>query len=299
MMQRTSHPIAYFCTRTIIAVLALLLVGGETFAMRAMPDDNLDYPVLITLDDRAYGSGFYFRKENKLYFVTARHVLFQEDKKTETLNMLWSKALLTSYFTDPTTHASTQQMVALDLRALDAAKQLRAHPDRDIAIILLAASSQAGPGPLQQWSPGVTAPPGEIKLRSISATNVKLFSDVLVGNEAFVFGYPRSIGLKEMPQVDYNRPLLRKGIVAGKSDLLQTLVLDCPIYYGNSGGPILEAEQVSIDRWEFKLIGVAIEFVPFVEHWKSVEHGYTNVQFENSGYSIATPVDAILELLAS
>lgn len=50
---------------------------------------------------------------------------------------------------------------------------------------------------------------------SASIRTVKRFSEVLVSNEVIVFGYPRSIGVTNVRQLDYSRPLLRKGIVAG------------------------------------------------------------------------------------
>ena len=42
---------------------------------RAMPDDNLAYPVLITLKTGG-GSGFYLNAKTAIYLVTAKHVLF-------------------------------------------------------------------------------------------------------------------------------------------------------------------------------------------------------------------------------
>ena len=44
--------------------------------MRAIPDDNLCYPVVIDLADGQYGSGFFANSGVALYLVTAKHVLF-------------------------------------------------------------------------------------------------------------------------------------------------------------------------------------------------------------------------------
>lgn len=44
-------------------------------AIRALPDDNLAYPVLITLKNST-GSGFYVNTNTGMYLVTAKHVLF-------------------------------------------------------------------------------------------------------------------------------------------------------------------------------------------------------------------------------
>jgi hypothetical protein len=100
---------------------------------------------------------------------------------------------------------------------------------------------------------------------------IKRFDDVLVSNRVLIFGYPSSIGLrhggppgqratmdtiKDLAQLDYARPLLRSGIVAGKNQARRTLVIDCPSYWGNSGGPVLEIEQADALTWNFRVMGV-------------------------------------------
>ena len=48
---------------------------------RALPDDNLAYPVLVTFKN-SQGSGFYLTTPSALYLVTATHVLYDPaDKK--------------------------------------------------------------------------------------------------------------------------------------------------------------------------------------------------------------------------
>ncbi len=107
-----------------------------------------------------------------------------------------------------------------------------------------------------------------------------------------VFGYPSSIGLKNAPQIDYNRPLLRKGILAGTNPATRTLILDCPVYFGNSGGPVLEVDRQGLTA-TFRIIGVVIQFIPFNETAGS----QTAMILSNSGYSVAVPMDFVLELL--
>jgi len=46
---------------------------------------------------------------------------------------------------------------------------------------------------------------------------VQKFNDVLIANDAYIIGYPTSIGKKNYPQIDYKRPLVRKGVIAGKN----------------------------------------------------------------------------------
>src|SRR5207253_2041464 len=58
---------------------------------------------------------------------------------------------------------------------------------------------------------------------SVGLEGIKRFDEVLVANNVLIFGYPTSIGLKQLPQIDYARPLLRVGIVAGKNEANRTL----------------------------------------------------------------------------
>ena len=130
------------------------------------------------------------------------------------------------------------------------------------------------------------------------AHHAKRFADVLEANEVLVFGYPVSLGTSTLPQLDYAKPLLRTGIVAAKNDALRTIIIDCPVYPGNSGGLVLELEPDGMAT-HFSAIGVVIEFVPAEERWVNRPYGYENLAISNSGYAVVVPVDAIDEAIAS
>jgi hypothetical protein len=133
---------------------------------------------------------------------------------------------------------------------------------------------------------------------SVVKESIKHFSEVLMANQVFIFGYPTSLGLKTIPQIDYLRPLLRVGIVAGTNDQTKTIILDCPAYGGNSGGPVLEVEEERSGARKFRPIGLVLQFIPAIERWKNEPHGDTNTSVYNSGYTVATPMDFVLELVA-
>jgi hypothetical protein len=129
---------------------------------------------------------------------------------------------------------------------------------------------------------------------SVAVENIKTFDKVLVGNDVIVFGYPTSLGLEKLPQLDPSRPVLRKGIVAGSDPVKKSIVLDCPIYFGNSGGPVLELDREAFVT-HLLIIGVVSQYVPFVETAGSRTAALSVLT--NSGYSIATPMDFVLELI--
>jgi hypothetical protein len=91
--------------------------------------------------------------------------------------------------------------------------------------------------------------------------------------------------------------LLRKGIIAGKNPSRRTIILDCPSYYGNSGGPVVQAERLGLGKTEFKIIGIVSQFVPFKETWVNVTHKMSHWEISNSGYTVVMPIDLVLDLI--
>jgi RNA polymerase sigma factor (sigma-70 family) len=110
-------------------------------------------------------------------------------------------------------------------------------------------------------------------------------------NLGVVMAYPISIGI-DPNQIEYDLPLLRKGIVAGKNPKNRTIIIDCAAYQGNSGGPVFVREN---DK--FRIIGIVTEFVPFRELWENRMFHYYNMQMSNSGYAVVVPIDSILNTL--
>src|ERR1035437_6546772 len=59
-------------------VVALVSLQCGAVAQRAIPDDNLAYPVLISVGNGSSGSGFFLNTNNAVYLVTSKHVLFNQ-----------------------------------------------------------------------------------------------------------------------------------------------------------------------------------------------------------------------------
>src|SRR6476619_5535761 len=71
-------------TRLLAGLLLAACVAfgppDRAHAGRAIPGDNLSYPVLITLENSngatlGFGSGFYFNDDDAVYLITAKHVI--------------------------------------------------------------------------------------------------------------------------------------------------------------------------------------------------------------------------------
>ena len=172
----------------------------------------------------------------------------------------------------------------------------KGHSDSDAALVHIA--TKTGEGKRVEVANGVeihstTKAP---LVQVIMSESTKPLHDVLIANEVLIFGSPTSIGVENFPQIDPLRPLLRKGIGAGKNNDLKTIILDCPSYPGNSGGPVLEIEEEGLAS-RFRVIGVISQFVPVAETWLNTTYGYTNVSMEHFGYSVATPMDFVYELV--
>jgi hypothetical protein len=71
----------------------------------------------------------------------------------------------------------------------------------------------------------------------------------------------------------------------------RTLIIDGPVYRGNSGGPVFEIEPDGPFITHFYLAGVLIQFIPLTERAPDFR------MLLNSGYSVAEPIDFVLELV--
>jgi len=119
------------------------------------------------------------------------------------------------------------------------------------------------------------------------------YEEVIISSECFLLGYPTSIGNPKLQQFIYTRPLIRKGIVAGKNYLNKTIIIDCPVFPGNSGGPVFVLKDINL-----YLAGFATQFVPFIEQWQNTKYRELyNTEVENSGLGVVIPSNFIKELI--
>ena len=104
-----------------ILITLVLVAPGQVLASRVIPDDNLAYPVLVSLNTGSKGSGFFLNTETGTFLITAAHVLF--DKSTEKLKATAAK--LISYSKDP--NESKKNVIHLNLTTLFTDKRIQKH----------------------------------------------------------------------------------------------------------------------------------------------------------------------------
>ncbi len=260
--------------------------------MRNTPEDNLAYPVLIVLESGSSGSGFQLNTDENMYFITAKHVLF--DNKG---NLLADKAEITCQSKD--INDDTTTVFSVNLKDLNNSKNVYSHQSKDVAAFRIGKveTNKNGNNYTCTPIPGVdvkqTGKTGPI---SVAKETPIMIDQVLVANDIYLYGYPLSLGLKNSPQFDYNKPLLRKGIVASINKKEGTIILDCPVYYGNSGGPVVQVTREQGNS-RHSVIGVVSQFIPYAEDWINQSNRIVHTEISNSGYSVAVSMDYVYEML--
>lgn len=259
-----------------------------------MTDDPRTVPALI-LHDKAIGSGSFLRFSNSVYLVTVKHMLFSEPQGTNAPALLSPKVVVKSYSRVGTTNTS-ERVLAIHLDQLLSAGEIRFSTNRDVAIVRIEQCSSNDVN-VVQLLPGVTGLSSNGGLSTLAPENVCRLKDVDVGADVYMFGYPISLTGGIGAIFDPSEPLLRKGIVAGVSLERKTIIIDCPSYFGNSGGPVVQVDHPAFGVIRYRIIGLVSGFVPFQEEWENKTMKYSHVIKSNSGYTVIEPIDIALEMI--
>lgn len=254
--------------------------------MREIPDDNLKYPVLVKYNEISIGSGVFLSSDNEVYFITAKHVLFPDDKPL-------SKVKLLSYPKE----SNLSNEIELNIESMVQKNNILSHKTADIVVAKIGKRDliEGTSNYKLSFFEDIIQTKNNGIIVSITKNFIKKYEEVIIANDVFLMGYPSSLSTTQ--QIESDKPLLRKGIIAGKNDTKKSIIIDCPVYQGNSGGPVIQVEEVQLGQKEFRLIGLAIEFVPFVEVTESKHFKYQNIKYENSGYSVVAPIDHIIDII--
>ncbi len=261
-----------------------------SFLMRAIPENNLAYPILLRFNTGSSGSGFFLKTNKKVFLITAKHVLFDERK-----NLRGAVLELTCQ----TEKLSDKNVIKYSIVLEEVSKYILYHESSDVCAIEMGVMSKLVKGKkhVVDHHQGITISPSSSSVVSVDArTATKFLKDVFISNDVFMYGYPSTLGFRHSPQFDYEAPLLRKGIIANIYASKGTIILDCPSYYGNSGGPVVEVSVNGLVS-EHKVVGVISQFIPFVEEWVNNKSGLKNINSSNSGYSVAVSMDEVFKLI--
>jgi hypothetical protein len=241
----------------------------------------------------AAGTGFYCFTTQRVFLVTAKHVLFGKDPAST--NLLTRECTLISYGQGTNSELRLTNVVALD--ELSSRGMVRFRTTHDVALLVL---GERDPATGQvRWFSGVKAPPQGGKAFGFGMEMVARFGEINAGSEAYIVGFPRSLGQSKLTPsaVDPDRPLFRRGIIAGKDPSSMNLVVDAAVYQGNSGGPLILMLRPNGQSEVLRLAGVVTKFVGFERVLTDNRDQGLVVEIVNSGYSIAVPMDFVLDLL--
>lgn len=278
--------------RTFVLVVVAAVSASRCFS-GALIDDPRTFPALI-VHDRGMGSGCFLQLSNSVYLITAKHVLFAEPEGTNAPALLSASATVKSYSNAGTTNVSSRAF-AINLAQLLSAGEIRYSTNRDVALVRV---EQCTSNDVNVVTPlagfAQLSRDGGLSLRGLDF--VCRMNEVDVGAEVYMFGYPTSLTAPISAIFDPSEPLLRKGIVAGANLARRTIIIDCPSYFGNSGGPVIQVDHPSFGATRFRIIGLVSGFVPFQEEWENKTMRYSHVIKSNSGYTVVEPIDIVLEL---
>ena len=266
--------------------LFICILISPNYGQTGILGNNIYTPILVTSPHMS-ASGFYLMQGGNVYFITARHVVVNS-KGTLTTPTL----TLTSY--SPGKDGPEKNVLEIDLIKADSIREVRIHKYHDVAILRVGIDTIIL-GKRNILFMDYVHSKDIAKQGLIAGSALTLFDSAILSNDAFILGYPGAIGIPDIPQLDYSQPLIRKGVIAGKNLRNKTLIIDCPTYPGNSGGPVFEVDQKGLDR-TMRIVGVVSEFIPFEETWRNARFGYENHQISNSGYCVVEPMDFVLEL---
>jgi len=259
--------------------------------MRNIPENNLAYPILLFSDNKSSGSGFRLNRNNKVFIVTAKHVLFENGKQKGTSLEIHCPS---GHIDDDSVH-----IFSIDLNKTPPIP----HKDADVCAIFIAITEETEGDEKKfgdyktSYIDGVeTITKGNstgIVVNASSAT--KLLKDVLISNDIFLYGYPTSLGLNHGLDFDFTKPLLRKGIVSNVNAKNGTIILDCRTDYGNSGGPVIEVSRKEEDEFH-NVIGVVSKFLTLKNEWINTRDNTTHSENINAGYTIVVSMDKVFEI---
>ena len=196
----------------------------ESFTQKSFNQDILSLAVLVAMPGKGYGSGVFILNENKVYFATARHVLFNQNKKLKRFNITPKSKKVQLHYYGINNNFDNVSQLEIDFHTLVESKKIKVHVGSDICVFQVGIIQ----GKDLKLLESVKLTKGEMNMNLANESMIRYFNDIEIGGDTFVIGYPKALGMKSNPQYNFNHPVVRKGIVAGKNSAKKTLLIDCP-----------------------------------------------------------------------
>jgi hypothetical protein len=189
--------------------------------------------------------------------------------------------------------------IATDLLKAQSSGNLKKHATRDVAVLRIWSEVTTNLFKILDHSQLSAA---ERRIQNINFANLSYasqFTNLSVGDDIYLVGFPNSLGLAPGHQIAAREPLLRRSIIASKNPSKKLLILDGPVYPGNSGGPVWVVQRLDLLTTSVSIAGVAVQLVPFDESRLGLNQpsGISNSTWAVSSYSVAEPIDFAIELI--
>lgn len=274
--------------------LLLLFIAAFSSLAQQSNKEILCPPVLIYQElGESSGAGFFARDSVKWYLVTARHLVV--DIKSGKL--MADKVSLMVFGADLS--KDERCTMNLDLKMASDSGKIKYNVKDDVVAIEMGRVKNQKEFGFNTYASFKGAARGDV-LRPVSISAAEEFKNVNWGDELMLYGFPTSLGLKPLPQYDYDKPLLRSGAVAGKYEDRHMLVADCQTFAGNAGGAVLKKMYDKDLKPKYLLVGVATDYIPYFDKRIDLNEGKRTeetIYQNNSGYTLIVPMDVVAELV--
>ena len=244
------------------------------------------------------GSGIFFEDSTAIYLISARHVFLRQDSNRKIIKDNTNKPVITHeifnvrYF-DRNYLDTLVNKLSINFEKIFGNPEFVKYNEENDLIAIKIATIDREERKIYFSKNVVNYTAKGFSPSWVNHDWIANLDDVLIGTDVWIIGYPETLNLARLDQYNFDLPLLQKGIVSGKYEKRGTMVINAPVYPGNSGGPVFG----HIERNEMKLIGIAVEFIPLVEKISQSTYGGTNQEWTNSGYTVVESIDKIMDLI--
>lgn len=231
--------------------------------------ENFSFIVHIAINGST-GSGFLHKTEANLYLITAKHVLLNNDNTLIGNNIV----IIAKNVNEGIATATTYEIEISDL------SNTILSDDPNLDIIALKIENDEN-----------TIITNNVLRAFVTNNDILNFDNLNVLESIYIGGCPTSLSIN-VTDYDITRISFRRGIISSIYD--KEFIIDCPSYYGMSGGPIF----IENNNGEIHIIGIISKLVPLLVQWfNNRERAIINTDFENSGFSICIKLNEIINKL--